>query len=56
MLADKGLQTKLDNNNKDNATTHKLWDRLLFNKTKAALGGRCRFSGSGGAPISADVL
>jgi len=32
------------------------WDSLVFDKTKAALGGRVRFCVSGGAPISLDTL
>merc|ERR550514_1688090 len=31
-----------------------LWDMLIFNKTKAALGGRVRVCVTGGAPISKD--
>jgi len=33
-----------------------LWDSLVFDKTKAALGGRVRFCVTGGAPISLDTL
>ncbi|XWS08998.1 hypothetical protein CRYUN_Cryun40dG0048200 [Craigia yunnanensis] len=33
-----------------------LWDRLVFNKIKAKLGGRVRFMGSGASPLSSDVL
>ncbi|KAJ4850760.1 Long chain acyl-CoA synthetase 7 peroxisomal [Turnera subulata] len=33
-----------------------MWDRLVFNKIKAKLGGRVRFMGSGASPLSADVL
>jgi long-chain acyl-CoA synthetase len=32
------------------------WDTLVFDKTKAALGGRVRFCVTGGAPISLDTL
>ncbi|XP_022723130.1 long chain acyl-CoA synthetase 6, peroxisomal-like [Durio zibethinus] len=32
-----------------------MWDRLVFNKIKAKLGGRVRFMGSGAAPLSPDV-
>lgn len=34
----------------------KLWDKLIFSKTKKALGGRVRFCVTGGAPISKDTL
>merc|ERR1712232_1063668 len=33
-----------------------LWDTLVFNKTKLALGGRVRFCVTGGAPISKETL
>jgi long-chain acyl-CoA synthetase len=33
-----------------------MWDLLVFNKTKKALGGRVRFCITGGAPISAETL
>eukprot|EP00928_Gymnodinium_smaydae_P079132 TRINITY_DN6313_c0_g3_i4.p1 TRINITY_DN6313_c0_g3~~TRINITY_DN6313_c0_g3_i4.p1 ORF type:complete len:772 (+),score=127.34 TRINITY_DN6313_c0_g3_i4:55-2370(+) len=33
-----------------------IWDLLIFNKTKQALGGRVRYCISGGAPISKDTL
>lgn len=55
-LANTGLKTKLDYNVKDNSVTHKLWDGLVFNKTKAALGGRVKVAATGGAPISTEVL
>jgi len=34
----------------------KIWDTLVFSKTKKALGGRVRFCVTGGAPISKDTL
>lgn len=33
-----------------------IWDRLVFNKIKAKLGGRVRFMGSGASPLSPDVM
>lgn len=33
-----------------------VWDKLVFNKIKAKLGGRVRFMGSGASPLSADVM
>ncbi|KAE8881257.1 Long chain acyl-CoA synthetase 7, peroxisomal [Phytophthora fragariae] len=35
--------------------THALWDRLVFNKLRQALGGNVRLVFSGSAPMSADV-
>lgn len=36
--------------------THSLYDRLVFNKTKAVFGGRVRFMVTASAPIQGDVL
>ncbi|KAE8679943.1 Long chain acyl-CoA synthetase 7, peroxisomal [Hibiscus syriacus] len=33
-----------------------IWDKLVFNKIKARLGGRVRFLSSGASPLSPDVL
>ncbi|KAH9620955.1 hypothetical protein KSS87_004414 [Heliosperma pusillum] len=33
-----------------------IWDKLVFNKIKAKVGGRVRFMGSGASPLSPDVL
>ncbi|TYH86207.1 hypothetical protein ES332_D01G025800v1 [Gossypium tomentosum] len=33
-----------------------LWDKLVFNKIKAKLGGRVRFFSSGASPLSPDIL
>lgn len=33
-----------------------MWDRLVFNKIKARLGGRVRFMASGASPLSPDVM
>jgi len=33
-----------------------MWDRLVFNKIKARLGGRVRLMSSGASPLSSDVM
>lgn len=33
-----------------------MWDRLVFDKIKAKLGGRVRFMLSGASPLSPDVM
>ncbi|KAD0994762.1 hypothetical protein R6Q59_031986 [Mikania micrantha] len=33
-----------------------IWDRLVFNKIKAKMGGRVRFLGSGASPLSPDIM
>lgn len=33
-----------------------MWDRLVFNKIKAKIGGRVRFMSSGASPLSPDVM
>ncbi|KAM0013973.1 putative long-chain-fatty-acid--CoA ligase [Helianthus debilis subsp. tardiflorus] len=33
-----------------------IWDRLVFNKIKAKMGGRVRFLGSGASPLSSDIM
>lgn len=33
-----------------------MWDKLVFNKIKARLGGRVRLMTSGASPLSADVM
>ncbi|ORZ39192.1 hypothetical protein BCR44DRAFT_41242 [Catenaria anguillulae PL171] len=36
--------------------THMIWDRLVFSKVQAALGGRAKFILTGSAPLSAEVM
>jgi len=33
-----------------------VWDKLVFNKIKARLGGRVRLMSSGASPLAADVM
>jgi long-chain acyl-CoA synthetase len=49
------LKTKLDNLRSSGAYTHKVYDRVFFNKTKEALGGRVRVMISGSAPLLPEV-
>ena len=37
-------------------TTESIWDKLVFGKIQALLGGRLRYVISGSAPLSAKVL
>jgi len=41
---------------KSGALTHRLWDRLVFNKAKEFVGGNVRLMATGSAPIAEDVL
>ncbi|KAJ3095256.1 hypothetical protein HDU97_007115 [Phlyctochytrium planicorne] len=52
----RALDAKLANLKTTGSVTHPFWDALVFNKVKAALGGRVRVILSGSAPISPDVL
>ena len=55
-LADRAVSTKLYNLRKNGSLTHSVYDRLVFGKSKAALGGRVRFMLTGSAPIAGDML
>ena len=50
-----GLNKKLNNLKRNGGYTHKVYDPLFFNKTKAALGGRVRLIISGSAPLLPEV-
>lgn len=50
-----GLNKKLNNVTTNGGFTHKVYDPLFFNKTKAALGGRVRLMISGSAPLLPEV-
>lgn len=49
------LNVKLDNWRKYKRITHPVYDRLIFNKIKAKLGGNVRFCVTGSAPINDNV-
>lgn len=50
-----GLAVKLKNLKANGGFTHKVYDRIFFNKTKEALGGRVRVMISGSAPLLPEV-
>jgi len=50
-LANKAVNTKLDNLKNHGALQHGLYDSLVFKKMKAAMGGKVRLMLSGSAPI-----
>ncbi|OSD07565.1 acetyl-CoA synthetase-like protein [Trametes coccinea BRFM310] len=52
----KAVATKLHNLRTSGKLTHPLWDRLVFRKVNAVLGGRLKVVGSGSAPLSADTV
>jgi long-chain acyl-CoA synthetase len=53
-LANKALRVKLENV-ENGHYTHFLYDKLVFNKMKAVLGGRCELLLTGSAPLSTPV-
>ncbi len=55
-LATKATKAKLSNLHKKAQYTHWLYDCLVFNKTKAVLGGRVKMLVTGSAPISQEVI
>jgi long-chain acyl-CoA synthetase len=55
-FADRAVKSKLENYRKNGSLTHSIWDRLVFSKSKAALGGNVRLLLTGSAPIAADML
>lgn len=52
---DYALSTKVENLKSSGTYTHKIYDRVFFNKTKEALGGRVRVMISGSAPLLPEV-
>jgi len=50
------MKKKMTNLKTTGALTHGCWDKIVFKKTKALLGGNVRMMVTGSAPISADVL
>ncbi|SJX65508.1 related to Long-chain-fatty-acid--CoA ligase 6 [Sporisorium reilianum f. sp. reilianum] len=55
-LLRKALAAKIANHDRDGTLTHAVYDRLIFSKVKAVLGGNVQYITSGSAPIRGDVL
>lgn len=55
-LLRKALAAKIANHDKDGTLTHPIYDRLIFKKVQAVLGGNVQYIVSGSAPIRGDVL
>jgi long-chain acyl-CoA synthetase len=56
MLFRKAVGDKLANLKAGNGLNHFFWDRLLFSRVAAVLGGRVKMMITGSAPIAGDVL
>jgi long-chain acyl-CoA synthetase len=54
-LAEKAIQTKMENLRAGEGYTHFIYDRLVFSSMKAAIGGRVKVILSGGAPLSHEI-
>lgn len=50
------VNAKLYYHDQDGTTTHAFWDRVVFKKVKALLGGKVKAMVSGSAPIRPDVI
>lgn len=51
VLIDRALEVKLENAQEYGNYTHQIYDRLVFNKTREALGGNMKIMISGSAPL-----
>ena len=54
-LLRRAVATKLDNWRKYGTVTHPVYDRLVFSKIKALVGGECQYMITGSAPLAPDV-
>jgi long-chain acyl-CoA synthetase len=52
----RALAVKLERLRKDGTFTHPVWDKIVFRKVAAALGGNVKLVAIGSAPINGEVL
>ncbi len=52
---DYAINSKLQNVSTKGIFKHEIYDKIFFNKTKQALGGRVRYMAGGGAPMLPEV-
>ncbi|KAI8331068.1 hypothetical protein BC941DRAFT_439688 [Chlamydoabsidia padenii] len=55
-MARRGVAAKLENLESGNGYTHPVWDHLIFNKVKQAMGGNLRLMVTGSAPIGKEIM
>lgn len=55
-ITKKALSVKMENYEKKGKFTHKIWDRLVFKKFRALVGGRVKVMVTGSAAISEEIL
>lgn len=55
-MINKGLAAKTEGLNATGAVTNGCWDKLVFKKAAALLGGNVRLMITGSAPIDKDVI
>lgn len=55
-IANKALKSKMKRLSRTGDPTYPMYDKLVFNKFKAAVGGKVWFMLTGSAPISKDVI
>ena len=52
----RGVAAKLERLKQTGDHTHPFWDRLVFNKVRAIIGGRVDLLGNGGAPLNPEIM
>jgi long-chain acyl-CoA synthetase len=55
-LLRRGLAAKLERLKQTGDHTHPFWDKLVFNKVRAIIGGKVELIGCGGAPLNPEIM